>query len=49
MAESRQSRIFTRAGAYVIISGGLAVKFLSIEMTKEIGHYFYNFSIFQFP
>ncbi len=54
IAESMESRIFTRAGAYVIRCGGLAVKFLResnkiIEMTKEIGHYFYNFSIFQFP
>jgi hypothetical protein len=55
MAESMESRIFTRAGAYVIISGGLAVKFQRereresskiIGMTKNIGHYFYNFSIF---
>ena len=46
MAESMESRIFTRAGAYVIRCGGLAVKFLResnkiIEMTKNIGHSFH--------
>ena len=52
IAESMESRIFTRAGAN-FNKGGLAVKYLCeresnkiIEMTKNIGHYFYNFSIF---
>jgi hypothetical protein len=54
MAESMESRIFTRAGAN-FNKGGLAVKYLRereresnkiIEMTKNIGHYSCNFGIY---
>jgi hypothetical protein len=52
MAESMESRIFTRADAYVIKCGGLAVKYLRerereresskiIGMAKRIGHSFH--------
>ena len=51
MAESMESRIFTRAGAYVIRCGGLAVRVPEREreresskiigMAKEIGHSFH--------
>ena len=51
IAESMESRIFTRAGAYVIRCGGLAVRVPEREreresskiigMAKEIGHSFH--------
>ena len=54
MAESMESRIFARVGAYVIKCGGLAVKYLRereresskiIGMAKEIGHSFLSLNI----
>ena len=54
MAESMESRIFTRAGAYCIKGGGLAVSAYEREresskiigMAKRIGHYSCNFGIY---